>query len=55
MLNHEAHERHEGFTAFSNSVLVPTRRARCYTQAFKNTSFRQGLPESRAQGCEFLI
>jgi len=27
-------------------------RAYFYTQIYKNTSFRQGLPESRSQGCE---
>jgi hypothetical protein len=28
------------------------KEARGYTQVFKSTSFRQGLPESRTQGCE---
>jgi len=30
----------------------PSWSSRRYTQVFKSTSFRQGLPETRAQGCE---
>lgn len=33
----------------------PRSGTRLYTQAFQSTSSRQGLPGSRAQGCECLI